>query len=279
MSQSSRLRAVWRLASLAALAALLSPVQAQLVRRAPRRADALARWYHRRMTARLGVELRVVGAPSRARPTLYVCNHVSYLDITAIGSVLEACFVAKGEVASWPGIGWLARLQRTLFVARRRDAVAEQVAALRDRIAAGDNLVLFAEGTSTDGLTVRRFKPALFAALGDDVLVQPMWIAYRALDGPALDEGSRDRVAWHGDMTLAPHLLHLAGRRRVAAEIGFAPPFRASVFPNRKALATACESQVAKGLAAALAARPWWGGDPLPAADLNPANPGVILVK
>lgn len=220
----------------------------------------------------------MIGAPCLARPTLYVCNHVSYLDITVIGSVLEACFVAKAEVASWPGIGWLARLQRTLFVARRHGAVADHVAVLRDRLAAGDNLVLFAEGTSTDGLTVRRFKPALFAALGRDVLVQPMWIAYRALDGQALDEGSRDRVAWHGDMTLAPHLLHLAGHRRVAAEIGFAAPFSAAVFADRKALAAACESRVAKGLADALAARPWWRGEQ-PEADLNPVDPGVILVK
>lgn len=267
-----------------ALALGLAPVQSGLVRHAPRRADALARWFHARAAARLGIELRITGTPNPARPTLFVCNHVSYLDIAAIGSVLETCFVAKGEVATWPAIGGLARLQRTLFVARRREAVAEQVAAIRDRLDAGDNLVLFAEGTSTDGRAVRRFKPALFAALPADVAVQPMWIAYRALDGQPLDDKTRDRIAWHGEMTLLPHLLHLAGRRRVAVDIGFAPPFRVAGFPDRKAVASACESRVAKGLAAALATRPWWAGHgcparPLAEADLNPAGSGVIVVK
>lgn len=279
MSESSPLRAVWRLGVLGALALALAPVQSGLVRHAPRRADALARWFHGRVAARLGIDLRVNGMPSTARPTLFVCNHVSYLDIAAIGAVIETSFVAKGEVASWPAIGGLARLQRTLFVDRRRDAVAHQVAALRDRLDTGDNLVLFAEGTSTDGRAVRRFKPALFAGLSPGVAVQPLWIAYRALDGVTLDEDTRDRVAWHGEMTLVPHLLHLAGRRRLAVEIGFAPPLCAGEFPDRKALAAACESRVAKGLADALAARPWWRGQGMPEADLNPADPDVILVK
>jgi len=283
VSLPSRTRAALRLGTIGALAAALSPAQAYLVRHRPRRADALARWFHRRAADILRVELRRRGTPSARRPTLFVSNHVSYLDITLISALVETGFVAKGDIAGWPVIGGLARLQRTLFVARRRGAVAEQVEALRARLAAGDNLVLFPEGTSTDGRALRPFKPALFGALDGlaaEVLVQPLWIAYRALDGAPLDAASRDRIAWYGDMTLLPHLATLAGHAHIAVEVGFGEPVRAAAFADRKALAAHCESRVARGLAEALAERPWWRrAAPGGAADLNPEGAGVIVLK
>lgn len=287
MSDASILRAATRLGGIALLAASLAPTQSLYVRHAPRRADRLARWFHRRVLATLGIELRVVGEPCAARPTLFVSNHVSYLDVNVIGAVLETCFVAKREVARWPGIGALARLQRTVFVARRRGQVAAQVEAMRARIAGGDNLVLFAEGTSTAGLGVLDFKPALLAAAepmpgGPSPAIQPLWVAYRALDGDMLDALARDEVAWYGDMTLAPHLLRLAGRRRLAVEIGFGDPVRWVDFADRKMLAAHCRDQVAQGLAASLATPPWWqgAGDPRwRGARLDTPGSGVILVK
>lgn len=263
MTAAGVARAALRLVAIATLLAALAPVQAVLVRAAPRRAGLLARWFHRRACGLLGLAVRVSGVPSPVRPTLYVANHVSYLDVVVIGAAVDAGFVAKRDVAAWPGIGFLARLQRTVFVARRRDQVGAQVAAMRARLAAGDSLVLFPEGTSSDGGAVLAFKSALFAAAqswpaGREPAVQPLWIAYRALDGTALTAETRARVAWYGDMTLVPHLLRVLGHRRIAVELGFAPPMAAATPRDRKLLARQCRQAVATGLATALAGPAWW---------------------
>ena len=119
---------------------------------------------------------------------LFAANHISYTDITVLGSVIPGSFIAKAEVANWPFFGWLAKLQRSVFVDRQVRSTATQRDAIGERLAAGDALILFPEGTSGDGNRVLPFKSALFAAAqqGEDcppVIVQPVSLAYVRLDG------------------------------------------------------------------------------------------------
>jgi len=183
-------------------------------------------------------------------PTLIAANHVSWLDILVIGAVARTTFVAKAEVASWPGIGALARATGTVFVRRdRRDALG-QAALLANRVAQGACLCLFPEGTSTDGLRVLPFRSALFAAflrpaIAPHVVVQPASIAYRA---PAAEGAAF--YGWWGDMALAPHLFRvLSVARQGQVRVTLHKPLSPKEFSDRKALAAAVRSAVAREIA------------------------------
>lgn len=244
------------LALLAWTGALLAPCLSWwLLRgRAPRR---LVRLWHRGCCRIAGLRVRVRGAPVASDPALFVANHVSYLDIVVLGSLVDAGFVAKAEVAAWPLIGLLARIGRTVFVQRRAAHCAPQRNALADRLGAGDSLILFAEGTSSDGGRVLPFKSSLFAAVEQSpsdpaVRVQPVTIAYvRLRGGLPIDYALRPLYAWYGDMALAPHLWAVLGLPGAVIEVRFHPPLVAAEFGCRKALARHAERQVADGLVAA----------------------------
>ena len=250
----SRLRAALRLAAYAALTLPLMPVQALLLATGAAAARTLPRWYHRRCCAILGLDLRVHGAPAGARPTLFVANHVSYLDIVAISALIPVSFVAKREVAAWPFFGWLARLQRTVFVGRdprRVDGERDSVAAA---LASGSSLVLFAEATSHDGTRTRPFRSSLLAAAeiapaGAPLAVQPLTIAYTRLDAMPIGRHLRPFYAWYGDMELPGHLWRALGIGRVTIEIEFHDPVSFARFGSRKALTRHCEETIGRALA------------------------------
>jgi lyso-ornithine lipid O-acyltransferase len=218
-------------------------------------------FYHRRTCRILGIRLKAQGAMSRRRPTLFVSNHISYVDIEVLGALIEGCFVAKSEVASWPLFGWLAKLQRTVFIDRRTRSTMAQRDAIRRRLDAGDSLILFPEGTSGDGTHVLPFKSALFsvadyAAAGGALPVQPVTVAYVRLDGIPLGRFYRPFFAWYGDMALAPHLWTMLGLGVVGVEVIFHPPVTLAALGSRKALADHCYRVISAGLAGALAGRP-----------------------
>jgi len=237
--------------------AALLPMQIAAVSLPGRLRERLPRFYHRSLWRPIGLDVRVRGEPSRDRPTLFVVNHTSYLDITVLGGLIEGCFVAKREVSGWPFFGLLAKLQRTAFVERRRGATAIERDHISQRLAAGDNLILFPEGTSNDGNRVLPFKSALFAALDatQGLPIQPVSISYTRLDGMPLGRAFRPFVAWYGDMDLAPHLFTFLGLGRMTVEIVFHPPLRADRFLSRKDLARRCQEIVAEGVAGALTGR------------------------
>jgi len=256
----SPLLAAIRLASYLVLTLLLIPVQSLLVRFDRRRARGFARWYHRRCLRLLGFSVRIAGAPVPGRPTLFVSNHVSYLDITVLGSVIEGSFVAKSEVSSWPLFGLLAKLQRTVFVDRQRRTTAVQRDVITERLTQGDDLILFPEGTSSDGIHVLPFKSALFSVAdrqidGVPLTVQPISLAYAQLDGVPLSRAMMPFFAWYGDMDLAGHLWRVAGFGRTVIDLTFHPPATIAELGSRKALAQHCEALVVGGLSASLAGR------------------------
>ena len=249
-----------RLGRIAAYLALTLPlmiVQAVLLAMNSRLSRRLPVAYHRLCCRILGITLEMHGSQSTYRPTLFVANHSSYLDITVLAATVEGGFVSKAEVARWPIFGWLARLQRSVFVERaNRAGAARQRDEIRQRLDDGDNLILFPEGTSSDGIHLLPFKSALFSAAEDErVLVQPISVVYQRLDGIPLGRFHRAFFAWYGDMTMGPHLWKALGMGQLTVVMLFHAPVRLKDFGSRKALAEHCREAIAQGLAAALAGR------------------------
>jgi 1-acyl-sn-glycerol-3-phosphate acyltransferase len=208
-----------------------------------------------------GLRVRRQGRPETG-PTLFVANHVSYLDVLVIGSLVNATFVAKAEVASWPVLGFLARAAGTVFIERRRACSASQRKHLAECLGGKQSLVLFPEGTSSSGTQVGPFKTALFGAVEDApsdarVNLQPLTIAFtRKRSGEALSDAERDRFAWYGEMTLLPHIIRMFSARGAEVEVIFHPSLAiegaVDLRPSRKDLARSCEITVAQGLEDAL---------------------------
>ena len=164
------------------------PVQAVCLMLPGRAKVVFARFYWSMVCRLLGLQVRVIGAAAgRAggRPVVFVSNHSSWLDIPVLGGRLDACFVSKDEVGRWPLVGTIARLGRTVFISRQRHATGRERDAMRERLAAGDNLMLFPEGTTSDGSRVLPFRSAFFAIAegADPPLIQPVSVVYDRLGG------------------------------------------------------------------------------------------------
>ncbi|HEY5606790.1 MAG TPA: lysophospholipid acyltransferase family protein, partial [Alphaproteobacteria bacterium] len=235
---SSPLRALARIAIYLAWTALLIPVQAVAVALNAPLGWRLPRYYHRICCRILGFRIERTGTISTKRPTLFIANHTSYLDITILGALLEAGFVAKAEISGWPLFGLLAKLQRCVFVERRGVRAGEQRDQLRQRLDARHNIVLFPEGTSHDGNWVRPFKTALFAAAehvvdGAPVTVQPVSVAYTRFDGYPLGRTFRPFYAWYGDMEMMSHIFQALGIGTLTVEVQFHEPVTLAQFASR----------------------------------------------
>ena len=261
----SRVRAAGVLAGFLGLTLPLMPVQALLLRVSTPAARRFPNWYHRKVCRILGVRIHVEGSVARNAPVLLVSNHTSWLDIPVLSAVAPLSFVAKTEVARWPFVSALARLQRTVFVDRtRRIAVGETASEMARRLAEGDTLVLFAEGTSSDGNRVLPFRSALFAAAtapgksdagNSPVVVQTVTLAYSRLHGVPLGRADRPLVGWYGDMEMQAHAWELlkAGPLDVVVRIG--PPVSLSGYSGRKELAEKTEAAIREDLVRILRGR------------------------
>ncbi len=208
----------------------------------------------------LGMNVRVIGerAGPAGRPVVFVSNHSSWLDVPVLGSHLPACFVAKGEVAGWPLVGWVAKLGRTEFVSRQRGATGRERDALRARLAAGDNLLMFPEGTTSDGSRVMPFR-STFLAVAEGAappLIQPVSVVYDRLAGLPTGRASRPLFSWYGDMDLAGHYWRLARHRGMRATVLLHTPIDPAAYPDRKALTQAVWTVVADGAATLRQNRP-----------------------
>ncbi|HEU0070628.1 MAG TPA: lysophospholipid acyltransferase family protein [Alphaproteobacteria bacterium] len=225
----SQLRAIVRLSIYAAWTLALLPVQMAAVLTGSRLASSLPRFYHRGCCRIIGIDLVVRGAPADSKPLLIVANHASYLDITVLGALVRGSFVAKAEIAKWPFFGLLAKLQRTVFIERRSAHAAKHRDEIARRLEKGDDLILFPEGTSSDGNRILPFKSALFSVAerevdGQPLTVQPVSVAYLKLDGLPLGREWRPRVAWYGSMGMLSHAWNLFTLGKLTVEVGFQPP-------------------------------------------------------
>jgi 1-acyl-sn-glycerol-3-phosphate acyltransferase len=245
------------------LAVLLWTLPAILVQAACLLAPGHAKvWFARiywRVFARLiGIRVRVIGVPVKppdGRSVIYVSNHSSWVDVPVIGGVLDGCFVAKGDVAGWPIIGTIARLGRTVFVSRSRASTGKERDAMRERLRAGDNLILFPEGTSSDGSRVLPFRTSFFAVAeardGENSaqlpLIQPVSIVYDRLGGLPAGRASRPVFAWYGDMDIASHFWRLTQNIGLRSTVLLHTPLDPARFADRKALSQAVWKIVADG--------------------------------
>lgn len=248
------LRAFLLISGFFALTFPLMPVQLVLNALCTKCARRFPHWYHRQVCRLLGIRIHVEGAVGE-RPALLVSNHISWLDIPVLSAVAPVSFVAKSEVGTWPLISWLARLQNSIFVEReRRQQVKASANAIMNRLAEGGHVVIFAEGTSSDGNQVLPFKTSLFAAvkpgdghdamLEDRICVQTVGIGYTRQYGLPLGRRGRPGVAWYGDMEIASHAWDLLGRGPLDVHVVIGAPVRLSEFSDRKALAAFTQKQV-----------------------------------
>jgi len=237
------------------------PIQVVLVVFGAKASHAFPQFYHRIVLRILGIKLDIRGCPSRKRPCIYVSNHSSYLDIEILGALIRGSFVAKSEVGEWPFFGTLARLQRTVFVDRRRSQAGKHKTAIEKRLEAGERLILFPEGTTSDGNRVLPFKRALFATAqqkvdGDPVMMQPISITYSKFSNLPMDRDMRPVYAWYGDVDLLPHDWDMLKAGTATVVVQFHPTLTIEeVGGDRRALAEHCQKVVADGFLAALTGR------------------------
>ncbi|MBN33957.1 MAG: 1-acyl-sn-glycerol-3-phosphate acyltransferase [Rhodospirillaceae bacterium] len=241
--------------------AICLPVQTVLILFGAKASHAFPQFYHRVVLRLLGIRIDVRGRPSRKRPCLYVSNHTSYLDIEILGALIRGSFVAKAEIGEWPFFGLLAKLQRTVFVDRRRSQAGKHKTAIEQRLDAGERLILFPEGTTSDGNKILPFKRALFATAqqqiaGEYVSVQPISIAFAGFSNMPMDRELRPLFAWYGDMELVPHAWQMLKAGVVTVVVQFHPILTIEdVGGDRRQLARRCEEIIGEGVTAALTGR------------------------
>jgi lyso-ornithine lipid O-acyltransferase len=257
---TSRIRAGAILTTFLLFTLPLMPVQFVLLRLSSRLARTFPHWYHRHVCRIIGITLDISGGVVRNQPVLVVANHVSWLDITVLSAVAPVSFVAKKEVAGWPFAGTLARLQRTVFVDReRRISVGDTASEIMERLAGGDAVVLFAEGTSSDGNRVLPFKTSLFAAAKPSnavapsgTVVQTVTVAYTRRNGLPLGWAGRRDFGYIGDVSMGQNAWQFLTRGPLVARIHIAEPIPLADFKDRKDLAKRAEQAVRADLTRSL---------------------------
>jgi lyso-ornithine lipid O-acyltransferase len=247
----SRLRAGLLITGFLGLTLSLMPVQQVLLWTAPRYARRLPHHYHRWLARLLGFRVTVDGQPLVRGPALLVSNHVSWIDIVVLSSVVSVSFIAKREVGTWPLFGTMARLQQTVFIDRtKKQRTGASLDDIKQRLARGDALVLFPEGTSHDGINMMPFKSSYFGAANDPALkVVPVTLAYASVNGLPMTRRQRPAFAWYGEMGLPGHLWDALKAGPIGVTIRFHPQVRLDDFAGRKDLARFTESQVRESLA------------------------------
>lgn len=217
--------------------------------------------WHGAIVKALGLRVRVTGQMSSKRPLLIVANHISWADIMVIGAHFDVQFIARGDMANWPVMGFLSKLQRTVFVERdRKRKTGEQANVIAQRLSAGNAMVLFAEGTTADGNFILPFKTSLFGAAqmaldegAERVYVQPLAIAYTRLHGVAMGRKHRARFSWAGGEGLWPSLMRFLRERAVDVELRFGEPVEFAAAAKRKEVARQVEAAVRDLMGASLA--------------------------
>ncbi|WP_128563461.1 lysophospholipid acyltransferase family protein [Methylobacterium crusticola] len=254
-------------------------------------ADVAPVWLHRLFVRLFNVRITVVGTPpAPGEAALVLANHISWLDIPVLGALRPLSFVAKSEIAGWPVIGTLARLQRTVFIDRARKRHTATVnTALSQRLRDGDLIVLFAEGTTGDGTRLLPFRTSLVGAARaaltegglDRVRLQPLCIAYPRRHGLPLTRVERPDIAWYGDMELGPHVASFLERGPVDAHVVWGEPITFAAGTDRKAATALAEAAIRRALQEAVTGRAPLQAPPRPAGAAparDPAGAAPILI-
>lgn len=257
-------RIIFAVTSIAIVTIVLLPVQLWAILAGSDVRRRVPRLWHRIAARLLGLKVHVHGHIVADRPLLIASNHISWCDVVALGAVAEVSFIAKSDMARWPVFGMLAKLQRSVFIEREKPRKAgHQASEIARRLAEHDVMVLFAEGTTSDGNGLYPFKTSLFGAaqiaLKDSglssVTVQPVAISYTRIHGMPMGRHHRPLAAWVGDQDLLPHLGRFLREGAIDADVCFGEAEKFSATSNRKQLGKLMESRVRTMLAESLAGR------------------------
>ena len=230
-----------------------------VITRLGRYSPVLPRLFHTLGCIFLGMKVNVIGTPSSDKPTLIVSNHISWTDIIAVGSKANVTFVAKSEIKNWFFVGFMASLQRTLYVDRKRRSDAHRASKeMGERMASGGAVLLFAEGQSDIGTHVLPFRSALIGAAqhamqeagAGEVMIQPLTIAYTKLQGLPVGRTDRSFIAWIKSKSVKQNIVEIltGGTREVTLAFGTPRPLTAD--SDRKKVAKEAEIEVRRMLVA-----------------------------
>jgi len=217
--------------------------------------DKLTLIFHHGVSRLFNLECVHEGKLCIDRPTIYAVNHISYLDVFLLGSIIPGSFIAKSEVSGWPVFGKLAALQNTLFFERNARRALDQISKMQEHLIHKSNLILFPEGTSTPGTHVESFRSSLFQAAdldGQTIQIQPVSVAYTHYCGERMTQDQRDYYAWYIPMPFLSHFLNGMGLKRARVKLTFHDPVTLSQFESRKECARYCEERVRAGLLSAI---------------------------
>jgi 1-acyl-sn-glycerol-3-phosphate acyltransferase len=212
--------------------------------------------FTRSLVGILGIRIRVSGAAAQVPGlggALFVSSHVSYVDGFVLAATFPLIFVSRGDIKDWPVIGWMARLSGTIFIDRnRRNHLVASVNEMARALADGAHVLLFAEGTTTDGRHMLPFKTSFFdAPVRAGAAVVPVSIVYRHVDGEPFSLVNRDRICWYGEMTFWSHFIGLLRCRSVDVSLEVHDPLWTDVpagSPDaRKQLSDRTRAAVASG--------------------------------
>ncbi|MCX7315977.1 MAG: lysophospholipid acyltransferase family protein [Hyphomicrobiales bacterium] len=249
-----RLRLISFASAFALITLVLAPFQWLFISIRHGWARSLPLFYHRMICRLMGVSIKSQGTIRHDQPMLILSNHVSWIDIVVLSAVMPLSFIAKSEVAGWPVFGLLARLQRTVFVDRERRAKTRQTnQELGQRLTEGDAIVLFAEGTTSDGLRILPFRSPLVGAarealLGQhpdhEIMIQPVCLLYTHRNGLRLSRTDMPHIGWYGDMDLLPHLSTVITAGPLDVLVAFGKPIAFSANSDRKLITRQAEAEV-----------------------------------
>ena len=184
--------------------------------------------------------------------TLYIANHVSWFDILCLGSILNARFIAKKEVASMGIFGFLAKLSNTFFIDNsNKNKIYQYNNFIREKLINGESLILFPEGTTSDGNSIRKFKSSLFECINSTeslIHVQPISICYVFKNNIPMGIYSRRFIAWVGETSMVSSMKEFLSSGSITVKLIFHPKVSMKQFNNRKELSSFCEAQILIGL-------------------------------
>lgn len=243
---------------------VLSPLQILCLWRGWKLARKLPRYWHMVACFVLGIRIHVHGEIDRARPLLLSVNHTSWLDIVVLGRIADVAFIAKSEVKTWPVFGLFARLQNSVFIERAdRRGADKQVNTIAERLAGGEIIILFPEGTTSDGNRLWPIKYSLFGAASSavpfspsgKVHVQPAVVAYTGIQGMPMGRFQRPIVAWPGDVEMLPSLAGVIDARALDVDVCFGESVVFDAETKRKEAAAEVEARMREMLAERLRGR------------------------
>ena len=205
-------------------------------------------FYHKICLRIFGIKIKTFGKVSINSPILLISNHASYLDIIILGSLFKTSFIAKKEISKWPLLGILAKLQNTIFIDRRVSSLKNQENQIIKHLNEKKNLLIFPEGTSSDGNRVLPFKSSLFNIfeknLNSKILVQTITIVYKKINGIPMNRIERKNITWHSNMDLIPNIFNVLKKLSIEVEIIFNDEFLPSKEYDRKKLALHCWEKI-----------------------------------